>query len=201
MKFAKWVGIGVLATMSACTPVKRPPDCDAHMASTAGGVLDVSRIDFSRLSYTRRFSAPAPTLQIFWQPPGDGFTVHLYVSYPKATLESLGFAEGGRIQFVPGKRAQPEQFQALLRVDGEVIARFSASPDWTPEQGDFVFSTDDVITDAINNGKTLQVTILKSGTVMNTERFKTSGTAARDQLLAKARQLIHADDPSVCMRN
>ncbi len=207
--------VAAAVTASACVPVKKPFTCKVHLNSLEGaGSLDITRIDpIPRL--------PVRPLQVFWHPPVDAPTndasmdasaaykaaadssaMDLVIGYSNATLKGFGISDGGRLQFSPGIGSNANDFQAVVSDGSDKSWRFSADPDFTSEQGDFIFSTDDplgkAVTDAINAQKIIKVVILKDGKQIASESFDTSTTPGRDKLLAQGRPLIESLDPRFC---
>ncbi len=195
---ANWAGIvAALMAIGACTPVKRPLTCQVQLSSGDGGMIDIAKFDPDR-----NFHDLVRPLSVFWYAPASGPGVHLIVSYGAATLKHIGAPDGGRMQFTPGPGTHAGQFKAIVSTDASHGWTFTADPDFTAAQGNFLFSANDpsgaAVTAAIAEGKTIHVIVLKDGQPVHWETFTTSGAADRDQLLAQARRIIDGADPKYC---
>lgn len=215
LKFIIGWSVAVVVLAVSSHAIAEPLECHVNVSSL-GAAVDVTRTDPSP---TLPFQVPL--LQILWHPPTEDTSpsdsanamtsfstwpnsaaMDLIIVYRGATLKALGVSTGGRLQFSPGIGTKAAEFQAVVTDGDNQVWHFDVDPDFGAQQGDFIFSTDDpagkAVIDAINDGKIINIEILKDGKAAASETFYTSAIAGRDRLLALARPIIEASNPRYC---
>ena len=190
------LALGLLLTLFAAgaraqTPAPSPAGggCEVTVQSRTAGAIDI--VPAARLK-----DAAGP--QIVWEPVGTGPSVILWVTYSVDGQMRMDNPNGVLIRFRTLGRRDADTLSVSVkarngrawRFDGKTItsdnpesAHISFGLEWPYGRG---------LLNAIADSQPLTISVEQDGSTLNSESFALSNIAARDSLLAEARNKFQA---------